>query len=293
MKCNDCPRGCDDKAPFCGKNFDKIRIGKAMKFFSEEPVLCPENKGCGAVFFSHCSLKCCYCQNYVLSHEGAGKDVDENDLVRLFKMIDESDVENIDLITPTHYTTKILTALSKANVKKSVIWNSSGYEKVENIEKMRGLVDIFLFDVKYFNDALALKYSKVKNYFEVCKKAIKKAREIVKDEFLGGVMKRGIILRHLVLPGNVSDSKRIFDEIKKEFGVDIYVSIMSQYTPMNLDFCDENLSRKLKKIEYRAVTQHVKNLGFKNGFVQEMSSATEKYVPNFDGDVFSEFEVKD
>jgi len=289
MKCVDCKRGCDVKNSFCGKDFDKIRIGKAVKFFNEEPILCPKKTGCGAVFFSFCSLRCCYCQNYVISHEGKGQDVDEDDLVKLFKMIDESDVENIDLVTPTHYTTKILSALKRAKVKKSVIWNSSGYDLVENIEKMKGLVDIFLFDVKYFDDALALKYSKVKDYFEVCKKAIKKAREIVKDEFCDGIMKRGIILRHLVLPGNVNDSKRIFDEIKKEFGADIYVSIMSQYTPIKCDFQDENLRRKLKKIEYRAVVSHVKNLGFKNGFVQEMSSATEKFVPDFDGDIFSNF----
>lgn len=289
MKCNDCPRGCDTKAPFCGKNFDKIRVGKAMKFFSEEPILCPENKGSGAVFFSFCSLKCVYCQNYVLSHEGAGRDLSEDELVTLFKKIDASDVENIDLVTPTHYTSKILSALKKAKVKKSVIWNSSGYEKVENIEKMNGLVDIFLFDVKYFDDALALKYSKVLDYFEVCKNAIKKAREMVKDEFCLGVMKRGIILRHLVLPGHIEDSKKIFDEIKKEFGTEIFVSVMSQFTPTNCEVCVENLRRKLKKIEYKAVTQHVKSLGFKNGFVQEMSSATEKYLPNFDGDVFSKF----
>lgn len=292
MRCEDCPRGCDKKSPFCGKSFDKVRIGKAVKFFSEEPILCPEKTGSGAVFFSFCSLKCVYCQNFAISHEGVGRDLDESELVKLFKIIDESDVENIDLVTPTHYTTKILTALEKAKVRKSVIWNSSGYEKVENIEKMRGLVDIFLFDVKYFDDALGLKYSKVKDYFKVCIQAIKKAREIVKDEFCDGVMKKGIILRHLVLPGNVEDSKKIFDEIKKQLGVDIYVSVMSQYTPMSCDCQDKNLRRKLKKLEYKSVTQYVKKCGFKNGFVQEMTSAIEKYIPNFDGDIFSMFEEK-
>ncbi|NCB48801.1 MAG: radical SAM protein [Clostridia bacterium] len=286
MKCDDCPRGCEVKATFCGKDFEKIRVGKAMKFFSEEPIICPENKGCGAVFFSFCSLKCVYCQNFVLSKEGFGRDLSEDELVALFKRIDASDVENIDLVTPTHYTSKILSALKKANVKKSVIWNSSGYEKVENIEKMKDLVDIFLFDVKYYDNGLALKYSKVNSYFEVCKKAIKKAREIVKDNISGGIMKSGIILRHLILPGHIDDSKRIFDEIKKEFGTDIYISVMSQFTPIDCCLCDENLKRKLKRIEYKSVCLYIKSLGFKNGFFQEMSSATDKYLPSFDGDIF-------
>jgi putative pyruvate formate lyase activating enzyme len=292
MKCLDCPRGCNTNAPFCRKSFDKIRIAKAMKFFGEEPVLCPKKTGCGAVFFSFCSLKCSFCQNMSISHDGCGKDYCEDDLVNLFKKIDASSVENIDLVTPTHYTTAILSALRRANVKKSVIWNTSGYERAENIAKMKGLVDIFLFDFKYFDNNLALKFSKAPDYFEVCLKALKTARELVSDEFENGIMKKGIVVRHLVLPGHIDDSKRIFDQLKANFGTDIFISIMSQYTPMGKDCGDENLNRKLKKLEYTAVVEYVKSLGFKNGFVQETKSATSAYIPIFDGDIFSDFEDK-
>jgi len=150
--CLDCPRRCVKPYSFCGKTQGKIRIARAMKFFLEEPLICPKDKGCGAVFFSFCSLKCSYCQNYDISHKGVGVDLSESQLANLLKKIDRSDVATIDLITPTHYTTNVLSALKKAKVKKPVVWNSSGFEKASNIEKMKGLVDVFLFDVLHFGN---------------------------------------------------------------------------------------------------------------------------------------------
>lgn len=291
MKCTDCPRHCETSTPFCGKISGKIRIGKAVKFFLEEPIICPKDTGCGAVFFSYCSLKCVYCQNYELSKNSVGRDITKSELTKLLKMIDNSNVENIDLVTPTHYTGAILRALKTAKVKKSVIWNSSGYDTAENIRKMRGLVDIFLFDVKYFHDNLALKYSKAKNYFATVISAIKTARALAPDVIENGVMKRGVIIRHLVLPTHINDSKKIFDEISREIGTDVYVSLMSQYTPIkDIDCAYAHLNRPLKKLEYSAVVQHIKTLGFKKGYIQEMSSATCDYVPEFNGDIFLQFE---
>ena len=282
MKCTDCPRACDisnNKIGFCGKNFNFIRVSKVMKHFWEEPIISGK-KGSGAIFFSHCNLKCCYCQNYKISHLGQGRDFDILGLANLIKKLDDSGVENINLVTPTHYTTQILEALKIYKPKVPIVWNTSGYE--HNIERLKDFVDIFLFDVKYFDCDLSQKFSYAKNYFDVAINALNSARKIVSDDIIeNGVMKKGIIVRHLILPNCTNDSIKIFEKIKEQIGTNTYISLMSQYVPYYKAKDNELLNRRLKPIEYKKVYNCIQNLGFDKGFVQEFSSAREEYTPNF------------
>lgn len=286
--CLDCPRKCKSNS-FCGKVYGKIRIAKVMRHFFEEPIICPKNMGSGAVFFSNCSLKCVYCQNYQLSHLGFGKDFNKNQVSEIFKKVENSNVANLNLVTPTHYTTDLIDILSKLNLSIPVIWNTSGYESQQNIIKLAGVVDIFLFDFKYFSSDLSFKYSKVKDYFQVCLEALKTARKLIpQDIFENNVLKKGIIVRHLVLPNCYLDSIKIFDLIKSEIGCNFIVSIMSQFVPVYkaVDFVE--LNSKLSKLQYKKVVTHIKNLGFDKGFIQDFDSADCSYTPRFDENSFWE-----
>ncbi len=285
--CINCARKCKNGA-FCGKVDNKVRVAKVMRHFFEEPIICPKNIGSGAVFFSFCNLKCVYCQNYQISHEGRGKDLTINELAKIFKEIDNSNVANLNLVSPTHYAKEIVRALEISNVKIPVVWNSGGYDSEETIESLKWLVDIFLFDVKYFSDDLAIKYSSAKGYFETCLRAIKKAREIVGDDEYdkNGIMKKGIILRHLVLPNASDDSIKIFEKIKLELGTDVVISLMSQYYPCYKAKNIPEINTKLKPLEYKKVLLKVKKLGFKNGFIQDATSACSDYTPDFENNFF-------
>lgn len=287
FECNNCVRKCKNGA-FCGKEENKVRVAKVMRHFYEEPIICPKEVGSGAVFFSFCNLKCAYCQNYKISHEGKGKDLSVNELADIFKEIDNSNVANLNLVSPTHYAKEIVQALKIAKMKIPVVWNSGGYDSEETIESLKGLVHIFLFDIKYFSDDLAQKYSSAKGYFDTCLKAIKKAREIVgKDEYdENGNLKKGIILRHLVLPSGSDDSIKIFERIKLELGNDVIISLMSQYYPCYKVKNFPEINTKLKPLEYKKVLLKVKKLGFTRGFIQDATSACSDYTPDFDNNFF-------
>ena len=292
MKCNLCPRKCNvDVSTFtgyCGKQGQKVKIAKVMRHKWEEPVISYKN-GSGAIFFSNCSLRCCYCQNYQISHLGCGKDCSVEELASFIKTLEENNVENINFVTPTHYTDKILQALDLYSPKVPVVWNTSGYETEENIQKLKNKVDIFLFDFKYCSESKAQEYSKAKNYFEVCLKALKKAREIVPfDVVENGKMKKGIIVRHLVLPEMFEDSIKIFEAIKREVGTDIYISLMSQYLPFYKAKEIESLNKKVKPLEYKKVLNCIKSLGFEKGFIQDYSSSSCEYTPDFSLEKFFE-----
>ena len=283
MVCFDCPRNCgvdlNKNKGFCGKDGKNIRVAKVMKHFWEEPII-SGTKGSGAIFFSFCSLKCLFCQNYEISHLGKGKDFSKSEFVEILSKIDNSQVENINFVTPTHYTTEIIEALKTYKPKKPIVWNCSGYE--QNLDRLKDFVDIFLFDFKYFSNDLAMKCSKVPNYYKVCLNALKEARKLVpKDIIKNSVMKRGIIIRHLVLPECYNDSIDIFKSINKELGNNFYVSIMSQYTPCFRAKEIEGLNTKLKPIEYRKVVNKVLGLGFNKGFIQDICSADVCYTPDF------------
>ncbi len=288
LRCEDCPRRCPLGKSFCGKDKNFVRVAKIMRHHYEEPIICPE-EGSGAIFFSYCALKCCFCQNYEISHLGCGRDFSVEELAKLFEKVEKSGVSNLNLVTPTHYTSKIIEALNLYKPKIPVVWNTSGYERVENIEKLKNYVDIFLFDFKYYNPDLAMKYSKAKDYFEVCLNALKKAREIIpNDVFCDGVLKKGIIVRHLVLPNGYEDSLKILDAIEKSMGNKTIISLMSQFVPCYKAQKFEELQQHLPLLQYKKVVAHAKALGFKRGFVQEEASASCDYTPNFSAEKFEE-----
>lgn len=286
-KCNMCPRKCNvdrtTQLGFC-KAKEKIEISKVMLHHWEEPLISGEekDKGSGAIFFSHCNLQCVFCQNYEISHLENGDIYEINDLVNLFKNLEEKGALNINLVSPSHYAENILKALKIYKPKIPVVWNSGGYDDPETIKKLQGYVDIFLADFKYFSNKNAMKYSKCPNYFEFCSKSLLKMREICpKDEIQDGLMKKGIIVRHLILPNQIQDSKNILKWLKDNLGTETYLSLMSQYTPFGEAKKMEELKRKLKPLEYKIVKNFMLELGFNNGFVQELCSASENFIPDF------------
>lgn len=282
-KCNLCPRACNINrkisAGFCGAT--GLKIAKIKRHFGEEPPL-TGTTGSGTIFFSHCSLKCCYCQNYEISHNGFGKKVDINFLVDAFKMIEDSSAVNINLISPTHYTTQIIEALNIYKPHIPVVWNSSGYETVETIKLLKNYVDIYLPDFKYADNNIAMEYSKAQNYFNTALNAIKQMRENQpQDVFSGNIMQKGLIIRHMVLPNQMQNSIDVLNCIKQNFGTDVFLSVLSQYMPCYKSCEYQKLNRTLNPLEYKLILHHINNLNFKNVFVQELSSNTNELVPEF------------
>jgi len=279
-----CPRKCNIdrsvKCGFCGSD-DKIKIGKIMLHKWEEPILAKENSG--AIFFSNCPLKCVFCQNYEISQNGKGKYFTIEELVEIFKDLERRGAENIDLVSPTQYSDQIIEALKIYKPKVPVVWNSNGYESVETLDKLKGLVDIFLPDFKYASNNLALEYSRCSDYFQNTTKALLKMRELCpEDVYEGDKLVKGMIVRHLVLPNHFLNTKLILKWIKDNLGVETIVSVMSQYTPYYLSKTHNILSRRITKKEYSKVENLVCDMGFENGFLQELDSADECYVPNFE-----------
>ena len=281
MQCNICPRGCkvdrEITSGFCGVK--KIKIAKVMLHFWEEPII-SGGKGSGAIFFSGCPLKCEYCQNYEISFKGKGEEKTISDLVEIIKDLEKQGAENINFVTPTHFTNEIIEALKIYKPKIPIVWNTSGYETVETIKKLKDYVDVYLTDLKYFSSELSQKYSKAKDYFEFASKAILEMRKNQpKDVFKNGMMKKGVIVRHLVLPSHYDDSKHVLNWIYEHLGKSTYVSVMSQFTPQK--GAKPPLNRTLTPLEYKIVLKECEKLGFENGFVQELTSATSAYTPKF------------
>ena len=281
MICNSCPRKCNiDRNTtngYCGQG--KLKIAKIMTHFWEEPIICDE-KGSGAIFFSGCNLKCNYCQNYQISHEGKGDLYTAEQLAQEFKNFDNSEVNNINLVTPSHFVDDILKAFEIYKPKKPVVYNSSGYDDVESLKKLSKYIDIYLVDFKYYSQDLSWSLSKAKDYFDVANKALdfilkQKTIDVVEN----GKMQSGVIIRHLVLPGKTEDSLRVLDYLKQIGAQNRYISIMGQYTPCYKASGD--LSRKIKKLEYTRVISYFKKLGFKKGFCQDLSSASSNFIPDF------------
>lgn len=287
MKCNMCPRNCSiDRTKnrgFCGQS-GKLRISKVMLHHYEEPIISgtEQDKGSGAIFFTGCNLKCVFCQNYPISHGNKGKNISIKKLVKIFKKLERLGALNINLVTPSHFTNQIVEALKIYKPSIPVVWNSNGYEASESIEKLKGLVDIFLVDMKYMNNELAFRYSHASNYVENCTSTIKKMREICPiDEVVEGKMKKGIIIRHLILPTHTDDSIKCLDWIYDNIGKDTIVSIMSQYEPRyNADKCPE-INRKITPLEYKRVVAYAIKREMNNCYTQELSSADSKYTPKF------------
>ena len=279
MKCFACPRKCgrdrEKEIGFCGEG-NQIRVAKIIHNFKwEEPPISKE-KGTCAIFFSGCNLRCSYCQNYTISRGGRGSLYTIEEFAELLKKIDDSESETIDLITPTHFVDQLLEVFKIYKPKKKVIYNSSGYELEEQIEKIAPYVDIFLPDFKYADNNLAEQFSCCKNYFEVASKAVLKMCKLKSNVFKDGCLEQGVLIRHLVLPNQVQNSLRVFDFIKENIK-NPYISIMSQFTPNG----EMKEGRRILPLEYKLVLNHLKKIGLNDGFMQDMDAADEEYIPNF------------
>lgn len=281
MKCYDCPRKCgverDINVGFCGEK-DKIRISKIIENFKwEEPCISGE-KGALAIFFSGCNLRCEFCQNYEISHKGKGEYYSSQEFIDLIKSFDLRKFETIDLITPTHFSSLLIEAFKDFKSPIPIVWNSSGYESVDIIEKISTFVDVFLPDFKYYSSELSFKLSKAVDYFDITSKAIKKMKELKKENLFNdrGILTTGLLIRHLVLPEKTNDSFKILDYIRNNIK-DPYISLMSQFTPVGKG----ELKRKIYPLEYKLVLNYAQKLGLDKGFFQEFSSADEIFIPNF------------
>ncbi len=286
--CNICPRDCNvdrqsGKVGFCLCD-DKIRIAKVMLHHWEEPVISGKN-GSGAIFFSGCTLRCVFCQNREISRGMSGNTVSENDLANIMLDLQEKGAHNINLVTPTHLVPQIIKSLdiAKPKLKIPVVYNTSGYERIETLQKLNGYVDVYLPDFKYYSQELSAKYSKAADYFDVASKAISEMyRQVGKFSFDNNeIMKKGLIVRHLVLPGCRRDSIKVLEELERLLPKDdIKLSLMSQYTPEFAPVEYPELSRKVTTFEYNSVLDKALELGF-DGFFQAKDSATKKYTPEF------------
>ena len=285
MKCNLCPRKCNidrqQEKGFCSCPED-IYIAKYMLHYWEEPLICDELHGSGAIFFSGCNLKCVYCQNYEISNNVSGMLYTSTQLADLFKTLENKGALNINLVTPTHYQNQIIKALQIYKPNIPIIWNSSGYESAEEIKKLKDYIDIYLVDLKYMDSNLSLKYSRAKDYPKVGTKAILQMKKNQpKDIIKNGLMQKGVIIRHLVLPNNIENSFACLDWIKTYLGTKQYISLMAQYIPCYKAINIPELNRKLHSIEYKRVLNHAEKLNFLNGFYQHLDSASASYVPDF------------
>lgn len=290
MQCNICPRRCgadreNGSLGFCGAS-NKIRIARAALHFWEEPCLSGKN-GAGTVFFSYCNMKCVYCQNYRISTRGAGHEVSIGELAEIFLDLQSQGANNIDLVTPTHYALDIAEAVKKAKdsgLHIPVLYNCGGYESVETLKRLEGLIDIYMPDMKYYRDKYAVKYSSAPRYFETACAALeemyRQTGAFVLDE--NGIMKRGVIVRHMMLPGLMLDTKKIMDYLFDTYGNNIYISLMSQYTPLkNVERFPE-LNRKIDMKKYNSIVDYCMNRGMENVFIQEGSAAKESFIPCFE-----------
>ena len=260
------------------------KIARVGLHHFEEPCLSGE-RGSGTIFFSGCNLRCLFCQNFEISHGGKGLEVSEKQLVSLMLYLQDSGAHNINLVTPSNYTNLLKETLkiAKSQLKIPIVWNSSGYETVQNLKKLDGLVDIYLPDFKYSDDDLAWEYSHAKGYRKIAFDAISEMRRQQPDDVFGDdeMMQKGVIVRHLVLPGALENTKGVLQDISS-IDDTMYVSLMGQYFPTPNVENHPILSRRITEDEYDQATQAFFDAGLQNGFSQELDSATEEYVPDFD-----------
>ena len=285
MICNACPRRCgvdrSKKHGFCGVG-ENFVVARAAKHFWEEPPISGTN-GSGAVFFSGCNLRCVFCQNYELSRAKQGKEITEKKLTEIFDSLISSGAHNLNLVTATQYAERLADVLEKYRSPVPVVYNCGGYESVETIKRLSSVVDVWLPDLKYIDPERSLRYSKAADYFDAASKTIlEMRRNQPEDVFENGLMKKGLIIRHLVLPKNVNQSRRIFEWIKDNLGAKTYISLMAQYTPCGKLEDFPELQRRITKREYEKAVDCLVELGFENVFLQELDSARERYIPDFD-----------
>lgn len=291
-ECRLCPRNCGvnrlaGKIGICGVDA-RLFVARAALHYWEEPCISGEN-GSGAVFFSGCGLHCVYCQNREISNGESGKEISIERLAQIFLELRQKGANNINLVTPTHYLPHIIEAVRLAKSKGlrlPIVYNTSGYEKVESLRMLEGVVDIFLPDFKYRDPEPAQKYSRAPDYFDVAAAALDEmVRQAGTPQFdENGMMQKGVIVRHLILPGHTGDSKDIVRYLYERYGDKIYISLMNQYTPMKSVSSIPELNRKLSDKEYDEVVDYAVSIGVENGFIQEGGTAEESFIPPFDNE---------
>ena len=289
-RCELCPRKCGanrlaGKNGFCGGG-KEVKVARAALHFWEEPCISGES-GSGTVFFSGCTMRCVFCQNREISRGEAGKLISIERLSEIFLELQRKGANNINLVTPMHYAPQITSALDiarKNGLALPIVWNTGGWELPESVETVKNYADIWLTDFKYFDNSLAEKFSNAKNYFENASASLKKMLEQVGEPVFDddGMMKKGIIVRHLVLPGHTDDSKKVLRWLWENFGDKIWISIMNQYTPLCSDKKFPELSRKVTDEEYDEVVDFAVSLGIENAFVQDGEAVSESFIPPFD-----------
>lgn len=288
-KCELCPRNCginrlNDELGFCksGKN---VKVARASLHHWEEPCISGSN-GSGTVFFSNCNLNCVFCQNHQISQENTGKEVSIERLAQIFLEQQKRGAHNINLVTPSHYVPQIIEALKIAKnngLNLPIVYNTNSYEGITTIKLLKGYIDIYLPDLKYYNNKYAEKYSGARNYFKHASEAIKEmVNQVGPCKFdSDGIMKKGVIIRHMMLPGLLFDSKKIIDYIYNTFGDSVYVSIMNQYTPLNKVNNFPEINKPVNPKHYEALIDYCLSIGIKNGFIQEDGTVKESFVPDF------------
>lgn len=288
-KCAICPHNCginrlNNQIGRC-KSKDTVKVALYSTHNFEEPCISGK-KGSGTVFFSNCNMNCVFCQNYEISQKGKGKEISIEELADIFIKQQEKDVENINLVTPTSYVPQIIEAIKIARgngLKLPIVYNTNGYEKVETLKMLDGYVDIYLPDFKYSDNELGKRLSKVNNYFEIATEALKEMyrqteKAVFNDE---GIMQRGMIIRHLVLPNHILNSRRVLKWINENMH-DVYVSVMAQYFPTYKAKEIDDINRKLTKEEYEQIENYLYRLDLENGYIQELGEHEEEYVPNWE-----------
>ena len=297
--CDICPRECKinrsiGQTAYCGET-EAVRVARAALHMWEEPCI-SGTKGSGTVFFTGCSLKCVFCQNGVIANSKAGKEISVERLAEIYLKLQDEGANNINLVTATHFIPQVAKSLETAKghgLNIPIVYNTGGYEKKDSIKLLDGLVDVYLPDMKYYSEMLSARYSNAKDYFLIAKEALNEmfmqvkrpvfanSNEIIEE----GIMKKGVIVRHMVLPGQTEDSKKVLKYLHDTYGDDIFISIMNQYTPMK--GIGENfpeLNRRLTDEEYDEVVDFAIDIGIENGFIQEGETAKESFIPSFDGE---------
>lgn len=287
--CMLCPRRCNvDRASgergFCGAGNDLI-IGRYGLHQWEEPCISGKN-GSGTVFFSHCTLRCLYCQNYAISTKMQGRKITPQQLCDIFLELQNNGAHNINLVTPTHFAVQIISALELAKMRGltlPVVYNTGGYERVETLKMLEGYVDIYLPDLKYYRSEYAKKYSAAPDYFQIaCAAIAEMARQVLPAKYdENGLMQRGLIVRHLLLPGLLYDAKKIVDYLYKNYENNVTISLMSQYTPLEQVKDMPPLNHTVGAHEYQILCDYAASIGVENAYVQDGSAAKESFIPDF------------